>query len=124
MEEKFASFAAKSGCEPQQGEKHAREKHRHVPVHQVKGHLASAVPSVDVDNASDEAGDAARPGQPVSMQMVQNVHRGYKFEQMVVSKLREPGKVVCEVQLGDLNRLRYVVPQYMSTTVRGDPVEG
>lgn len=58
------------------------------------------------------------------MRKLRSVLQYYRFEQTVVNRLHELGKVVCAVRLGDLSKSKYVVQRSTSTVAHGDPMEG
>lgn len=131
---------ARNGYGQRQVETHATEKHQYDPVRPGIAHRVAVELSEDAGNVADVAADADAGGdgdvdedadadvelqeQPVSMQRLRSVLQCYRFEQTVVNRLHELGKVVCAVQLGDLSKSRYVVQRSTSTVVHGDPMEG
>lgn len=115
-----------------QVEIHATEQHQCDPNHPGIVHRAAVELNEDAGSAADAAvdadadadadgdgdadehadadvdGDVALQEQPVLRQMLRSVLRYYRFEQTVENRLRELGKVVCAVRLGDLSKSRYV----------------
>lgn len=101
-------------------------KHRYGPTRRGIFRRVAVALNEDADSVVDEVVDAgaAQPEPPETMQRLRSVLRYYKLEQTVASRLREPGKVVYAVQLGDLSKWKCAVRQSTSTVARGDPVEG
>lgn len=105
-------------------------KHRYGPTRRGIFRRVAVALNEDADSVVDEVVDvdadagAAQPAPPETMQRLRSVLRYYKLEQTVVSRLREPGKVVYAVLLGDLSKWKCAVRQSTSTVARGVPVEG
>lgn len=96
------------------------------PNHQGRVHRDAVALSEDADSVVDEVvdADAAQPEQQETMQKLRSVLQYYKFEQMVVSRLRELGKVVYVVLLDDLSKWKCVALLSTSIIAHGDPMEG
>lgn len=105
-------------------------KHRYGPTRRGIFRRVAVALNEDADSVVDEVVDAdadagaAQPEPPETMQRLRSDLRYYKLEQTVVSRLREPGKVVYAVLRGDLSKWKCAVRQSTSTVARGDPVEG
>lgn len=107
-------------------------KHRYGPTHREITPRVAVALSEDADSALGVAADVdvdvdadeAQQVQQGTMQTLRSVLQYYKFEQRVVSRLHEPGKVEYAVLLDDLSKWKCVVQQSMSTVARGDLMEG